>query len=129
MKREEAVSRLASIHALIAEDDALIALDIEHILACHFGLRLSVVHGVLEGLDLSSSDRPDVAILDLVLRGESIEPLARSLVEEGVPILFVSGYRSHPLEPLANGLMLEKPYTPEKLIEFVGIALSRIERR
>jgi len=30
---------------------------------------------------------------------------------------------------VANGLMLEKPFTPEKLIEFVEIALSRIERR
>lgn len=128
MNREEAVSRLAGIHALIAEDDALIALDMEQTLASHFGLRLTVVHGLMEGLDLAMKDPPDIAILDLVLRDESIEPLARSLVGEGVPILFVSGYRSHPLEGLANGLMLEKPYTTEKLIEFVGLALSRLDR-
>jgi hypothetical protein len=28
----------------------------------------------------------------------------------------------------AHGLMLEKPYTTEKIIEFVGVALSRLGR-
>ncbi len=128
MKREQGVSRMAAIHALIAEDDALIALDIEQTLASHFGLRLSVVHGLKEGLRLASGDRPDIAILDLVLRGESVEPLARLLAADGVPILFVSGYRSHPLAHLADGLMLEKPYTSEKLVEFVDLALRRLAR-
>lgn len=128
MKSKVDVLSLAGVHALIVEDDALIALDIEQTLTDHFGLRLSVVHGLAQGLCLASADRPDIAILNIGLGGEGVEPLARYLAGEGVPIVFVSGYRSHPIEHLAQGLMLEKPYACEKLIEYVDVALGRLAR-
>ena len=127
MNRQDATARFAHIHALIAEDDALIALDMEQTLCAHFGFRASVVHGLGEGLKFLSGDRPHVAVLDLNLDGESIEPLARALFEAGVPILYVSGYRHHPLDELAWGLKLEKPYSAEQLIEMMERTLEQLE--
>lgn len=127
MSRQDAHERFAHIHALIAEDDALIALDIEQTLCAHFDFRASVVHSLSDGLQFLCGDRPHVAVLDLDLDGESIEPLARALVAAGVPVLYVSGYRHHPLDELAWGLKLEKPYSSEQLIEMMERTLARLE--
>ncbi len=126
MNRQDANARYAHIHALIAEDDALIALDMEQTLCAHFGFRATVVHTVLHGLAALSERLPHVAVLDLDLGGESIEPIARALMGAGVPVLFVSGYRSHPLDDLDASLKLEKPYSSEELIDMVARTLARL---
>ncbi len=58
MNRQDANARFAHIHALIAEDDALIALDMEQTLCAHFGFRATVVHSVSQGLAVLSERRP-----------------------------------------------------------------------
>jgi ActR/RegA family two-component response regulator len=127
MNRQDAKARFADIHALIAEDDGLIALDMEQTLCAHFGFRATVVHSVPQGLAFLSEGMPHVAVLDLDLGGESIEPIARALTEIGVPMLFVSGYRSHPLDDLTTSLKLEKPYSSEELIDMMTRTLARLE--
>lgn len=127
MDRQDANARFAHIDALIAEDDALIALDMEQTLCAHFGFQATVVHSVQQGLALLSERLPHIAILDLDLGGESIEPIARTLTQAGVPVLFVSGYRSHPLEELATSLKLEKPYSSEELIDMAARTLARMK--
>ncbi len=118
-------STYAHVHVLVAEDDALIAFDMEQTLAAHLGMRVSVAHTLTDGLALVASNRPHIAVLDFDLDGTSIEPLARMLAEAGVPIIFVSGYRYHPLETLANGLKLEKPHAAEDLVAMIMQALGR----
>lgn len=126
MKKAEPHAPLSSIHALIAEDDALIALDMEQTLVAHFGLRVSVVHSLRDGLDLVARNPPHIAVLDFDLDGSCIEPLACALSQAGAPIIFVSGYKSHPLERLAQGLKLDKPFAAEDLAAMVERALARL---
>ncbi|MFN3889481.1 MAG: hypothetical protein ACK4MV_03715 [Beijerinckiaceae bacterium] len=126
MDTGDELAPFAHIHALIAEDDALIALDIEQVLITHFGMKVSVVHRLPEGLALMARDPPHIAILDFDLDGAGIEPLARALDEAGTPIIFVSGYRSHPLDPLAHGLKLDKPYAAHDLVGMVEAAVGRL---
>lgn len=114
------------LHALIAEDDALIAFDIEQTLVAELGMRVSVAHTLTEGLALARSERPHIAILDFDLDGSGVEPLARMLVEAGSPVIFVSGYGAHPLECLAAGLKLEKPHSADDLVAMVLKAVERL---
>ena len=116
----------AHIHALIAEDDALIAFDMEQTLVHRFGMKVSLAHNVRDGLAVFEADRPHIAVLDYNLDGDGIEPLAQALFEANVPVIFVSGYPSHALAPLARGLTLEKPHSAEDLAAMVTEALTRL---
>lgn len=125
MKNGNARDVLPKTHALIAEDDALIAIDMEQTLLANFNLRVSVAYRLRDGLAMLESDPPHIAILDYDLDGAGIEPLAQALANAGVPIVFVSGYRTHPLDGLADGLKLEKPYEINDFVAMVGKALER----
>lgn len=125
MKNGNARDLPREAHALIAEDDALIAIDMEQTLLANFDVRVSVAYRLQDGLAVLEKDPPHVAILDYDLDGSGIEPLAQALVKAGVPIVFVSGYRSHPLDALANGMKLEKPFEIKAFIGMVGKALGR----
>lgn len=128
MEKGDASASFPHVHALIAEDDALIAFDIEQTLVGRFGLKVSVAHTLQKGLALIASDPPHIAVLDFDLGGDSIEPLAQALDGAGAPIVFVSGYRSHPLESLARGLKLDKPHSAEDLVAMVERALARLNK-
>ena len=114
------------LHVLVAEDDALIAFDVEQTLVAQFGFKVSVVHKLSDGLRVLADDPPHLAVLDVNLDGEDIAPLASSLAQSGAPIVFVSGYRSHPLELLADGLTIEKPHSTEDLVRMIHDALGRL---
>lgn len=126
MNTETPRSRFCRVHALIAEDDALIAFDIEQTLSTHFDIRVSVAHSLTAGLAVLEADPPHVAVLDIDLGGVDIEPLARALDAAGAPIVMVSGHRSHPLQRLAQGLTLEKPHSSAELVAMVAKALARL---
>lgn len=122
----EPTSLLSHLHVLIAEDDALIAFDMEQTLTTRFGFKVSVVHSLEDGLDLLHCDPPHLAILDFDLAGNSTEPLAAELSRLGAPIVFVSGYRNHPLNERAGELKLEKPHDSERLVDMIRLALGRL---
>lgn len=126
MQEGETSASFAHVHALIAEDDALIAFDMEQTIVARFGLKVSVAHSLQSALALIAADPPDVAVLAFELGGDSVEPLAQALDRAGAPIVFVSGYRSHPLETFARGLKVDKPHTAEELVAMVEQALARL---
>lgn len=122
----EPTSLLSHLHVLIAEDDALIAFDMEQTLTTRFGFKVSVVHSLDDGLEVLRVDPPHLAILDFDLGGNSTEPLATELSRHGAPIVFVSGYKNHPLNELAGELKLEKPHDSERLVDMIRLALGRL---
>ncbi len=119
-------SRHSHLHVLVAEDDALIAFDVEQTLIAQFGFKVSVVHRLSDGLRVLADDPPHLAVLDVNLDGEDIAPLASRLAQSGAPIVFISGYRSHPMELLAGGLTIEKPHSTEDLVRMIHDALGRL---
>lgn len=102
---------LQGCRVLLVEDDFLIADD--------FARRLEAVGAEVIGPAATlpaalalyeSSERLDVIILDINLRGTNVFPLAEQLLADGVPFLFCTGYGD---EPIRNGLAgvprFEKP--------------------
>lgn len=80
--------------AMIVEDEAIIAMDLE-VIVRDLGYEIFGVHGsVAEALTATETDIPDFAILDANLHGESSLPVAKRLHAQGVPLIFATGYKS-----------------------------------
>jgi PAS domain S-box-containing protein len=102
---------------MIVEDEALIGLEAEQILAARGFEILGVANSVTEGLKLASRCAPDAALLDLNLGGEASFPVAEALTAKGVKIVFCTGYDTDRLIPphLADAAVLRKPFNSDEL--------------
>ena len=96
---------------LVVEDDPLIAMEIVDVLAGGGAELVGPAPTVRAALAALAEGRPEVAVLDLNLRGECSMPVAAALREAGVPFVLASGYaRSQIEEPeLAEAPLVPKP--------------------
>ena len=115
---------------LIVEDEALIAANIEEVLA-ESGFRVAgVAASALEALSIADEHRPQLALVDIRLTGaeDGIE-LACILRERfGVPSIFLSGLldpataaRAEAAKPLG---FLHKPFRPSQVFNAIERALK-----
>jgi len=76
---------------------------------------------------LAEAERaPDGAVLDLNLKGGSVNELAWELHEQGITLLYHTGYQTTPIaEALPEGVMTTKPMVREKLMRKLVEALRR----
>ena len=104
---------------LVVEDDPLIAMELADLLATGEVEALGPVPTVRAALDALAAAQPDAAVLDLNLRGERSTPVARALLEAGVPFVLTTGYaRSQLDEPeLAEAPLVPKPVDHRLLLD------------
>jgi CheY-like chemotaxis protein len=99
---------------LVAEDEIIVALFIEDVLA-EFGYRVA---GVVSRLD-EAMEHPadyDLAVLDVHLNGKPVFEFADRLAAEGTPFIFATGYGERGIPERHRGRpVLQKPYMPENL--------------
>ena len=99
---------------LVAEDEIIVALFIEDVLA-EFGYRVA---GVVSRLDEAMEDPADydLAVLDVHLNGKPVFGFADRLAAEGTPFIFATGYGERGIPERHRGRpVLQKPYMPENL--------------
>jgi DNA-binding NarL/FixJ family response regulator len=108
---------LRGIRVMIAEDEAVVAFDLEFTLADFGCAVLPPVASVADALGLLARERPDVALLDVSLNDGPSTPVARELAAAGVPYAVTTGYDSGQLaEPLLRDApQLGKPYQATEL--------------
>jgi DNA-binding response OmpR family regulator len=96
---------------LVVEDDPLIAMEIADLLAAQGVEPVGPTPTVRAALATLAEGPPDLAVLDLNLRGERATPVASALQDAGVPFVMTSGYaRSQIDEPeLARVPLVPKP--------------------
>jgi CheY-like chemotaxis protein len=115
---------LAGKRILVVEDEALVAMMLEDMLA---GLGCEVVGPAMrlnEGLELARLNGLDAAVLDINLGGERSYPIADLLEERGVPLAFVTGY-GHSGRPGKADRVLQKPYREPQLLAVLAEMLAR----
>ena len=96
---------------LVVEDDTLIAMELGERLADMGYAVLGPAHTIAEAEALLAGERPDAALLDANLAGQSSVPLGVLLAGSGVPVAFCTGYdevKTNSPE-LANAQVLTKP--------------------
>jgi DNA-binding response OmpR family regulator len=71
-----------------------------------------------EAREVILGGRPDVAMVDLHLRGENSYNLIAQLCREGIPVIMLSGSIESSAPALHEGVtMLEKPVREEQILE------------
>lgn len=99
------------VKILIVEDDALIAMELEERLG-DFGYRvIGPAANIADAEEAVRGERPDIALLDANLAGQSSVGLGAALARQGVRVAFCTGYdkiKDMPAE-LASAPVLTKP--------------------
>ena len=116
--------KLKDTTVLVVEDEELIASVIEEMLL-DLGCRQVLIAGSIKAaLEVLAQHRPDVAMLDVNLGGDSGFRLAQALADAGIPFAFASGYGRAGLTPeWASRPMIQKPFKLETLATVLGALL------
>ena len=80
------------VRLLLVEDEALIALMLEDMVEGMGCAVTALAPRVSLGVAMADSGQFDVAILDVNVAGENVEPVAERLAARGVPFIFATGY-------------------------------------
>lgn len=120
---------VAGCRVLVVEDETLIAVLIEDILA-EMGCEILGPIGKLEAALQTAKDGVfDIAILDVTIRGGKVYPVAEELIARGVPFILATGYGDWALPPpLHEKRRLTKPFTAAELEEQVRLLFSEAVR-
>ena len=118
---------LADIQLLLVEDQMLIALDVESMLADHGIRRVTTTGSAMDALQRLDLLVPDIAVLDLNLGSTTSLPVAEELVRRNIPFLFATGYGETSIVPpsMAAVPMVRKPYDAEALLAAIRRTLKR----
>jgi len=105
---------------LVVEDDALLALSIEDLLATAGVQVIGPTGSAGAALALIARGRPAYAILDVNLGKDTAEPVARELRRLQVPFLCVSAYSADQLPAVFQGVpFFQKPVNQTALLELI----------
>ena len=101
---------------LIVEDEMLISMLLEDMLADLGHTVVGIVPRVDEALAAVEKDDFDVAILDVHLNGKNVLPVAEALAARKRPFVFATGYGARGLPEQFRGRpTLQKPFAREDL--------------
>jgi CheY-like chemotaxis protein len=114
-----------NLAVLVVEDESLVWLALEDVLL-ELGCRPARAVDVPSALSIVGSQRPDLAILDVNICGETSYPVAERLVQLGVPIIFLTGSdRSAMPERWRVWPFVAKPFSQEMVQDALAEALDR----
>ncbi|MDR3465192.1 MAG: HWE histidine kinase domain-containing protein [Xanthobacteraceae bacterium] len=115
---------------LIVEDNMIIALDAEEMVRALGVASARIAGSVAAALDLIAQRRPDFALLDVNLGGETSFAVAEQLIALEVPFAFASGYGEQEAFPDAVAAVprLRKPYAAEALRAALAAAGRTVEK-
>jgi two-component SAPR family response regulator len=110
---------LGGVEVLVAEDEFVLALELESTLRDLGCVLLGPTSSVAETLGLLTERRPDVALLHVSLADGLVTPVAEALAAAKVPFVVMTGYdRSGLKAPLLHEApYLGKPFDTEGLCD------------
>ncbi|MGD0721112.1 MAG: response regulator [Roseiarcus sp.] len=115
---------LAGKKILVVEDEPIVAMMVEDMLADLGALAVGPANCLAGAAQLLHDGGFDAAILDLNLNGEGTEGVAMALRDRGVPFIFATGYDSSGVMNLGESGILQKPYRLEQMAAALARALD-----
>lgn len=103
---------LAGQRVLIVEDEALVAMELSHILTAAGAKVIGPAGDIDDALALVEAGGVDRALLDINLGGRMVTPVASALSRRSIPFIYLTGYQ----EPDVEGTVLCKPAQPAALL-------------
>jgi two-component SAPR family response regulator len=108
------------LRVIVIEDEALLVLEMEDILGDLGCVVVGTASRLPPAMELAQNADFDVAILDMNIAGQRIDPIAQIIVARQLKIIFVTGYGQRTLPPGVTAPVVDKPCTPEKLRALLG---------
>lgn len=127
---QRASDPLLGRRVLIVEDDPFITLALEDTLT-DFGLVVAgAARSVAEALRLAHEASFDVALLDVNIGHEKIDPVADALAAKGCPFVFTTGCgRAGLPEAYLDREIVEKPFYVEEIMRALRAVIEAAGRR
>lgn len=120
---------LQGVRLLVVEDDALVYMLVEEMLA-ELGCEVVPAAHANDAVALAASETLDGALLDINLWGEASYSVADEFVERGIPFAFVTGYdRMAVREAYRDRPLLQKPMRQSDLLQVVSGMLRQSAKR
>jgi CheY-like chemotaxis protein len=121
--------RASRLRVLLVEDEIVIALLLEQMLAALGHSVAGPAARLSKAMALASQETIDVAILDVNLDGEEVYPVADILAARGIPFVFVTGYGKQGLRPeYRRRPTLSKPFLARSLSSALTEACAAMHR-
>ena len=121
------LQKLEGLRVLIVEDEALVSMLLEDMLADHGCEVAASASRIAQALELVADLGlvVDAAILDVNLGGEPIFPVADALAARGVPFAFATGYGAGGLpDSWRDRPTLQKPFSHDEVGRALVQAIS-----
>ena len=110
---------------LVVEDETMIAMLVEDMLADLGCAVVGPAHALDAALALAGCEAIDAALLDVNLCGQPVFPVADALRAKGVPMIFATGYGESGLREIDAGApVLQKPFRAADLARALSETLG-----
>lgn len=120
---------IAGLRLFVVEDEALVAMLLEDMLADLGCTVVDVVGTIRDALGRLGDTVADGAVLDVNIGGEKVFPVADALAERGLPFVFATGYGRAGLDQrYPTAPVLTKPYSSDELANVLVTFRDRPER-
>lgn len=132
-QKKETANEETPRRVVVAEDEALIRLDIiESLKSAGYDVVGEAANGA-EAIDLARANHPDVVIMDVKMPGTDGITAAKTITDEGIaPVVMLTAFSQQTLVQQAGeaGAMayVVKPFVPEKLFPAIEIAMTRFQQ-
>src|SRR5689334_299656 len=118
---EQPSLRTSRLRVLLVEDESMVALLLEEMLAALDYEVVGPVARLDRALEMAERQALDLALLDVDLNGKEIYPVAEALAAREIPFVFVTGYGTGVLRaPYCDRPTLQKPFRRDDLRELVA---------
>jgi CheY-like chemotaxis protein len=119
--------KLQGLRVLVVEDEALVSMLLEDMLADHGCEVAGAASRIGQALEMIADEAIvfDAAILDVNLGGEPIFPVAEALAAQGTPFVFATGYGAGGLpDSWRSRPTLQKPFSHDDVGKALVVAVS-----
>jgi CheY-like chemotaxis protein len=120
---------LAGRRILVVEDDPFIALALEETLRERGLVVVAVARKLKQALELIEKESIELALLDVNIGEDKIDPVADILAARNCPFVFTTGYgRAGLPESHASRMIIEKPFYIEEILSALRNELTEKAR-
>jgi CheY-like chemotaxis protein len=110
---------------LIVEDEPLILLELQHMLSELGWVVTHFASDIEKAIDIAQTEKFDIAILDVNVKGQTSFAVAEVLRNRNVPVVLATGYSTEIIvENYPGAIFLQKPYLKAELAEAITEALA-----
>lgn len=119
---------LTGLRILVVEDEPIVAMMLEDMLAELGAVAVGPAGTVRQALELAEAGGFDAALLDVNLNGVRSDAVADTLRAQGMPFVVATGYGVGEDVGFGGAILLQKPYRLDEMAEAVRQAMAAAGR-